>query len=98
MASAPADIPIGTNVDIALGRGVVRFFGTTSFSAGKWVGIELSQPVGKNNGSVKGIPYFTCQQDYGVFVKPSQVKIVQDLPSSGTVSKPLHFSRHHRSC
>lgn len=89
MASAPVDIPIGTFVDIPLGRGVVRFFGATSFSAGKWVGIELSQPVGKNDGSVKGIPYFTCQPNYGVFVKPSQVKIVQDSASSGTVSTPL---------
>lgn len=91
MASTPVDISVGTVVDIPLGRGVVRFFGTTSFSAGKWVGIELSQPVGKNDGSVKGVPYFTCAKNYGVFVKPSQVKIVQDLPSSGTVSTPLCF-------
>ena len=89
--AAPIDISVGTIVDIPLGRGVVRFFGPTSFSAGKWVGIELSQPVGKNDGSVKGVPYFTCQPNYGVFVKPSQVKIVQDLQSSGNVSTPLYF-------
>lgn len=88
---ASVDIPIGTTVDIALGRGAVRFFGTTSFSAGKWVGIELSEPVGKNDGSVKGVPYFSCPPNYGVFVKPSQVRIVQDPPSSGTVSIPLCF-------
>jgi hypothetical protein len=92
MASAPGNISVGTIVDISLGRGVVRFFGPTSFSAGKWVGIELFQPVGKNDGSVKGVPYFTCQPNYGVFVKPSQVKIIQDLPSSGTVSTALYFS------
>ena len=92
MAPAPVDIPIGTIVDIALGRGVVRFFGTTSFSVGKWVGIELSGAVGKNDGSVKGVPYFSCPPNYGVFVKPSQVRIVQDPPSSGTVSTPLAFS------
>lgn len=88
MASASVDIPIGSIVDISLGRGVVRFFGTTSFSAGKWVGIELSEPVGKNDGSVKGVPYFSCPQNHGVFVKPSQVRVVQDPPSSGTVSTP----------
>ncbi|KAN0135638.1 Dynein associated domain containing protein [Lactarius tabidus] len=83
------DIPIGTIVDINLGRGVVRFYGTTSFSSGKWVGIELSEPVGKNDGSVKGVPYFSCQMNHGVFVKPSQVKLVQDPPptaSSGSQS------------
>ncbi len=32
MASGPIDIPVGAVVDISLGRGVVRFFGTTSFS------------------------------------------------------------------
>jgi len=91
MASGPIDIPVGAVVDISLGRGVVRFFGTTSFSAGKWVGIELSEPAGKNDGSVKGVPYFSCPPNHGVFVKPSQVKIVQDPPSSGTVSTPLYF-------
>jgi dynactin 1 len=84
MASAPVDVSIGAIVDITLGRGVVRFHGTTSFSPGKWVGIELSEPVGKNDGSVKGVSYFSCQMHYGVFVKPSQVKIV-DVPSSGNV-------------
>lgn len=86
------DFPIGTTVDINLGRGVVRFYGTTSFSSGKWVGIELSEPIGKNDGSVKGVPYFSCQMNYGVFVKPSQVKIVQDPPPTTSVS-PLHLPR-----
>lgn len=85
------DLPIGTIVDINLGRGVVRFYGTTSFSSGKWVGIELSGPIGKNDGSVKGVSYFSCPMNYGVFVKPSQVKLVQDPPPTASVS-PLHFS------
>ena len=86
------EISIGTTVDINLGRGVVRFYGTTSFATGRWVGIELSEPVGKNDGSVKGVSYFTCQMNYGVFVKPSQVKLVQDLPPAASVSS-LHFSQ-----
>lgn len=90
MASA-LDIPNGTVVDIPLGRGVVRFCGTTSFSSGKWVGIELSEPVGKNDGSVQGIAYFSCQPKYGVFVKASQVKIVEGPPPSGSVSLTLFF-------
>lgn len=92
MASATTDIPIGSVVDIPLGRGVVRFCGTASFSAGKWVGVELSEPVGKNDGSVKGVSYFSCPPNYGVFVKASQVKIVQDPPSSVNVSPHLSCS------
>ncbi|KAH9043663.1 dynein associated protein-domain-containing protein [Lactarius pseudohatsudake] len=92
------DFPIGATVDINLGRGVVRFCGATSFSSGKWVGIELFDPVGKNDGSVQGVSYFSCPMNYGVFVKASQVKLaqVQDLPptaSSGSQSGSQAASR-----
>ncbi|KAH8991941.1 dynein associated protein-domain-containing protein [Lactarius akahatsu] len=92
------DFPIGATVDINLGRGVVRFCGATSFSSGKWVGIELFEPVGKNDGSVQGISYFSCPMHYGVFVKTSQVKLAhaQDLPptaSSGSQSGSQAVSR-----
>ncbi|KAH9082254.1 dynein associated protein-domain-containing protein [Lactarius deliciosus] len=92
------DFPIGATVDINLGRGVVRFCGATSFSSGKWVGIELFEPVGKNDGSVQGVSYFSCPMNYGVFVKASQVKLAQaqDLPpaaSSGPQSGSQAVSR-----
>ncbi|KAI0307655.1 dynein associated protein-domain-containing protein [Multifurca ochricompacta] len=88
MASASTDIQIGTIVEISLGRGVVRFSGTTSFSPGKWVGVELSKPVGKNDGSVQGVTYFSCQMNYGVFVKASQVKVLQDPPPTSNSGSP----------
>lgn len=37
----------------------------TKFATGLWAGIELDEPVGKNNGSVGGVQYFVCQQSYG---------------------------------
>lgn len=80
-----SDPQLGAIVEIPVGRGVVRFSGTTSFSAGKWVGIELNDAIGKNNGTINGISYFTCQPNYGVFVRPSQVKIIgneRELPPS----------------
>ncbi|KAI0030979.1 dynactin [Vararia minispora EC-137] len=77
MATAASDIPVGAVVDIPLGRGVVRFSGTTSFQVGKWIGVELSEPKGKNDGTVQGVQYFACKMNYGVFIKPSQVKLVR---------------------
>jgi hypothetical protein len=82
---ASFDIPVGTVADATAGsstvRGVVRFCGPTSFQAGRWVGMELSEPRGKNDGSVNGIRYFTCKPNYGIFVKFSQVKPVEPAVS-----------------
>ena len=35
-----------------------------------------SQPNGKNDGSVQGKAYFKCKPKFGVFVRPSQVKLL----------------------
>ncbi|KAI9106166.1 dynein associated protein-domain-containing protein [Phlyctochytrium arcticum] len=81
---APADKslpPIGRVVEINGTKGTVRFAGTTSFATGLWIGIELEAPKGKNDGSVQGTRYFTCEMEYGVFVRPSQVR-GKDQPSA----------------
>lgn len=54
--------------------GIVRFLGPTQFAEGVWVGVELDQAVGKNDGSVNGVRYFKCAAARGIFVRPSQVK------------------------
>jgi len=69
-----ADLPAAGDrvaVGSAQMRGTVRFFGPTQFSAGDWVGIELDEPHGKNDGSVKGVRYFECQPMKGLFVRPT---------------------------
>lgn len=40
---------------------------------GKWVGVVLDDDSGKNNGEVQGKKYFSCPDNYGIFVRPNQV-------------------------
>jgi hypothetical protein len=95
---SPTDPSLGTIVEIPVGRGVVRFSGATSFSSGKWVGIELYEPKGKNDGSVGEITYFTCKMGYGVFVRPSQVKATFGSENEAGPSTVCHSLQVLASC
>ena len=63
-------------------EGVVKFVGTTHFAPGKWIGIQLALPKGKNNGSVQGKPYFTCPDNCGLFVRQNQILMSDDVPET----------------
>ncbi|KAF9110823.1 hypothetical protein BGX27_005836 [Mortierella sp. AM989] len=76
--SGALDIRIGTRVKVGGNLGHVRYTGQTSFAPGRWVGVELDQPKGKNAGVVEGERYFECRDNHGVFVRPSQAKIVAE--------------------
>ncbi|CAH0482655.1 unnamed protein product [Peronospora belbahrii] len=80
------ELQVGAQVTFGAGKtGIVRFIGETEFASGEWVGIELEKPEGKNNGELNGRVYFTCEPNYGLFVKKSMVRSVLSSPS--TVSK-----------
>lgn len=54
-------------------RGTVAYVGATLFATGKWVGVILDEAKGKNDGTVQGRKYFTCDEGHGIFVRQSQV-------------------------
>uniref|UniRef100_A0A8C1MBB7 Dynactin subunit 1 n=1 Tax=Cyprinus carpio TaxID=7962 RepID=A0A8C1MBB7_CYPCA len=60
-------------------RGTVAYIGATLFASGKWVGVILDEPKGKNDGTVQGKRYFTCEENHGIFVRQSQVRDVIHL-------------------
>jgi len=53
--------------------GVIVFIGETHFSTGEWAGVVLDGPVGKNDGSVAGRRYFSCEVNHGIFARQSKL-------------------------
>lgn len=51
---------IGQRVEVPVKecQGVIAYVGYPAFASGKWVGVILDEPKGKNNGTVKGQMYF----------------------------------------
>lgn len=62
-------------------RGTVRFVGEIPEIAagGHWVGVEFDEPLGHNDGSVKGRVIFPCAPGYGAFVRGKNIT-VGDFP------------------
>ncbi|XP_038586417.1 dynactin subunit 1-like isoform X6 [Micropterus salmoides] len=69
-------------------RGTVAYIGATLFASGKWVGVILNEPKGKNDGTVQGKRYFTCEENHGIFVRQSQIQVVDDGSSATSPETP----------
>lgn len=70
-------LKVGSRVEV-IGkghRGTVAYVGATLFATGKWVGVILDEAKGKNDGTVQGRKYFTCEENHGIFVRQSQVRV-----------------------
>ncbi|XP_077157497.1 dynactin subunit 1 isoform X2 [Paroedura picta] len=73
-------LKVGSRVEV-IGkgyRGTVAYVGATLFATGKWVGVILDEAKGKNDGTVQGRKYFTCEENHGIFVRQSQIQVFDD--------------------
>jgi len=61
--------------------GIVKFVGDVHYARGEFVGIALDEPLGKNDGTVKGKSYFTCSPKHGIFVRRNDILIVSSCSS-----------------
>ena len=61
--------------------GIVRYVGATAFASGEWIGVELEDQTGKNDGSVQGERYFECDMGYGMFLRPTGIASIIDQPT-----------------
>ncbi|XP_076295740.1 dynactin subunit 1 isoform X2 [Lasioglossum baleicum] len=67
-------------------QGVIAYIGHPSFASGKWIGVILDEPKGKNNGSIRGQSYFKCPENHGMFVRQSQLVL---LDETGNRTEPV---------
>src|SRR5438552_79894 len=71
------ELKVGQTVELSDGRvGIVRYVGQPHFAPGDWVGVELEDDSGKNDGSVQGERYFDCPMGRGMFLRPAAIAII----------------------
>ena len=59
--------------------GTIRFIGQIEpLPLGWWIGVELDDESGKNDGEVKGVRLFQCAPKKGAVMRPSQVETYTD--------------------
>lgn len=68
----------GQTVELQDGRiAKIQFTGETHFAGGYWLGVELDDASGKNDGAVQGQRYFDCKPGHGMFVRPSVATVLE---------------------
>jgi len=64
------------------GEGLVKYVGKILNKDGDWIGVELDNPEGLNDGTVDEVRYFESKAKHGVFLRPEKVTRVGAQPPS----------------
>jgi len=77
MADLACRISVGQRVVVDPGERTaeVMFVGKIAeIAPGYWIGVYYDEPVGKNDGSIKGRRCFECPHDFGGFLRPDHIR------------------------
>ncbi|CAI7996639.1 CAP-Gly domain-containing linker protein 1 [Geodia barretti] len=66
--------------------------GEIDFRGGQWAGIELDEATGKNDGSLKGIRFFTCKPKFG------EIRMGVELDNGGGDNSGFHSGVRYFNC
>lgn len=95
-----SDFQVGQTIELQDGRiAKVQFTGETHFAGGNWLGVELDDASGKNDGAVQGQRYFSCKPGHGMFIRPSVATVLeqptpkQNGPLNGRADGPSAKAR-----
>ncbi|CAK9807538.1 Dynactin subunit 1 [Anthophora quadrimaculata] len=69
-------------------QGVIAYIGHPNFASGKWIGVILDEPKGKNNGTIKNQSYFKCAENHGMFVRQSQLILLDEAGNRTEPASP----------
>ena len=58
-------------------------FGPKGKASGNWVGIEIDEAKGDCSGDFGGKLFFECKLMHGIFLRPTQVKIIDSFQTVG---------------
>lgn len=97
MAQAPVEVAtVGDRVLLTdKKKGEIGFIGEVDGKKGTFYGIILDDAVGKNNGSVGQISYFTAEDKHGLFIHKDKIHKTKPGPNSGNSPRVTVGSKVH---
>jgi hypothetical protein len=71
-----------------LRKATIRFVGKApEVAPGFWIGVEFAEANGKNDGSLGGTRYFTCEAGHGSFLRPDKIQHIVKTPYAASPTR-----------